>query len=239
MKRSKINVVFLVIILLLLLTGCLYPKQNLSQHQQSNEEQLETVQEAVDAYTDYYKGLVPIKTKDSSTSVYERYLIDFNQLLDEGYLNNIPGTAFENGGVYQYALYEPETKPQVKLIDLRMTEKLRSVNVQLDLYRSKHIYPPFGKSIAKNVYHLDYEKLGLKEEPYVMSPYSNEKLPIVISNEGKLYIDYTYDLFHALKDFDHHYEAGDDIRGILAEHYPFLPAYSLPYTISEGEPTFN
>ena len=196
------------------------------------------VQTAVLQYVEETNGLVPIKTKSNDVDIYEKYLVDFSLLKEHQLLSEIPGTAYENGGVYQYTLVTPEEDPRVKLIDLRMTEEIRSVNVKLDIYRSKNIYPPFGEQIAPNIYKLNYEKLGYKSEPYVVSPYSNQNLPLVIDTDGKIYIDYRIDLKQALEEFDHTYETGDDIRPILEDHYPFVPAYSLPYTIENNEPVF-
>src|SRR5690606_26642624 len=183
------------------------------------------VQTAVLQYVEETNGLVPIKTKSNDVDIYEKYLVDFSLLKEHQLLSEIPGTAYENGGVYQYTLVTPEEDPRVKLIDLRMTEEIRSVNVKLDIYRSKNIYPPFGEQIAPNIYKLNYEKLGYKSEPYVVSPYSNQNLPLVIDTDGKIYIDYRIDLKQALEEFDHTYETGDDIRPILEDHYPFVPAY--------------
>src|SRR5699024_5305340 len=108
----------------------------------------------------------------------------------------------------------------------------------LNNYRSKKLYPPFGKEVAKGVYRINYEKLGFKNEPYVVSPYSNENLPIVMDANGEIYIDYRIDLQKALNEFDHDYEEGEDIRYIIAENTPFVPVYSLPYTALNQEPIF-
>lgn len=221
-----------------LLSGCLYPESELDKNQVPNEAQLESVQAAVDQYKEENNGLVPIKTKPSDTPIFEKYLIDFNVLKEANLITEIPGNSFENGGIYQYALITPEDNPQVKLIDLRTTEDIRMVNVQLDMYRNEHLYPPFGEKIAEDVYTIDYEKLGLETEPTVVSPYSKNNLPIVMNSDGKLFVDYRIDLLAALKEYDHNYTEGEDIRFILAENTPFLPVYSLPYTIEEGEPVF-
>lgn len=235
---KKAYIVFIGILLVGLLSGCLYPKNELAKNQVPNEAQLDMVQTAVLQYVEETNGLVPIKTKSNDVDIYEKYLVDFSLLKEHQLLSEIPGTAYENGGVYQYTLVTPEEDPRVKLIDLRMTEEIRSVNVKLDIYRSKNIYPPFGEQIAPNIYKLNYEKLGYKSEPYVVSPYSNQNLPLVIDTDGKIYIDYRIDLKQALEEFDHTYETGDDIRPILEDHYPFVPAYSLPYTIENNEPVF-
>lgn len=226
------------VLLIFLLSGCLYPNSELSRNKVPNELQLETVQSAVDTYREKTEGLVPIKTKDLDTPIFRKYLIDFGALKEKGILAEIPGTAYENGGTYQYALLTPEENPRVKLIDLRISDAIREVGVKLHIYRNENLYPPFGQPITKNLYKVDYEELGLEHEPYVVSPYSQKNLPIVMDTKGELYVDYSADLYDALKKYDHHYKTGDDIRYLLADNTPFLPVYSYPYTIKDGDPVF-
>ncbi|WP_164668754.1 hypothetical protein [Virgibacillus doumboii] len=226
-------------LIVFLLSGCLYPENELSKNKVPNEAQLEQVQSAVDTFREETGGLLPIRTKPSDTPIFQKYLIDFKKLKERNIIAEIPGTAFQNGGVYQYTIIYPEENPQVKLIDLRVTDAIREVNVKLEIYRSEHIYPPYGQEVADGIFKLDYKKLGLESEPYVVSPFSQKNLPIVMDAQGKLYVDYRIDLNNALKKYDHNYEAGDDIRYLLAENTPFVPAYSLPYTIKDGEPVFN
>jgi len=222
----------------MLLSGCLYPQSKFNHEQAPNEDQLELVQMAVDNYRKQNNGLVPIKTKPADTPIFEKYLIDFNILTDNHYLSSIPSNSFEQGGIYQYILITPEENPRVRLLDLRLAEELRKVNGKLNEYRSKYLYPPFGQEVARGIYTIDYEKLGLKHEPYVVSPYSHENLPLIMSTDGKIYIDYRIDLLKALNEFDHQFVEGDDIRYLIAENTPFVPAYSLPYTIQNDEPLF-
>ena len=222
----------------MLLSGCLYPESEKTKNQIPHEEQLETVQVAVEQYKEENNGLVPIKTKPNDTPVFEKYLIDFDLLREANILAETPGNAFENGGHYQYALLDPETDPEIKLIDLRMTEDLRRVNVQLDIYRSGQLYPPFGERIGKDLYTVDSDELGLEESATVGSPYSEKELPILMNSDGDLFVDYRPELYEALEEYDHSFEPGDDLRFLLADHTPFLPAYSLPYTIEDGEPVF-
>ncbi|WP_077358095.1 hypothetical protein [Virgibacillus halodenitrificans] len=221
-----------------LLTGCMYPESELSKNQSPNELQLDTVQQAVEKYKEGKNGLVPIKTKPSDTPIFQKYLIDFSALKESNLLTDIPGNAYENGGVYQYSLIYPEDNPQVKLIDLRITEAIRKINVKLDIYRDKHIYPPYKKEISDGIFTIDYKKLGFDAAPKIVSPYSQENLQLVMDVNGDLFVDYRIDLNNALKEYDHSYKEGDDIRYILAENTPFLPVYSLPYTIKNGEPVF-
>lgn len=239
MNKKNIIKVQIFLSLLLLLSGCLFPKGELSQNQIPYEDQLSTVQQAVDQYRAEKNGLIPIKTKDADTSVFEKYVIDFEQLKQSGFLSTLPANAFENGGIYQYVIIDPEESAEVKLIDLRTTDAIRSVFVKLDIYRDKHLYPPFGIEVADGLYEIDYEKLGLSEAPSITSPFTENILPIVMNVHGDLFIDYRKDLMQALNEFDHTYIEGDDIRYLLTDHYPFVPAHSLSYTIKNNEPTFT
>src|SRR5690625_3868488 len=234
----KKTIIVMFVICIYLLTGCLYPKSELAKNQMPNEQQLEMVQIAVDQYKEDSGGLVPIKTKDSDTSIYEKYLIDFSILKDEHYIDEIPGTAFENGGVYQYTIVDPDEEPQVKLLDLRMTEELRSLNVKLHTYRSKHGHPPFGKQIEKGIFQINHKKLGYNAQPHVVSPFTNNNLPFVMDHNGDRYIDYRIDLKEAIDEYPTQFSEGEDIRSILTDNYHFVPAYSLPYTIENGDPVF-
>lgn len=71
------------------------------------------------------------------------------------------------------------------------------------------------------------------------SPYSNNQLPVIVSTQGELYVDYSIDLYQFIKEQGLTPQQGDDIRMLLVEHYPVVPAYSLPYTVDENnEPIF-
>jgi len=229
---------YIIVSLLFLLSGCLFPEEELAKNQVPHEDQLKLVQTAVDQYREQSGGLVPIQTKSSDTPVFEKYLVDFSQLKEDQLISEVPGNAFENGGIYQYVLLTPEDDPRVKLIDLRTTNALQSVKVKLQVYRDKHIYPPFGEEIADGLYTVNYKELGLEEEPYVVSPFTDSNLPIIMDIDGNLYIDYRKDLMHALEEYDHSCAEGDDIRYLLAENTSFVPAHSLPYTVKDGEPIF-
>ncbi|TMN20687.1 hypothetical protein [Lentibacillus cibarius] len=230
---------FCLFFIVFLLSGCLYPEQELSKNSVPNEAQLEKVQTAVDQYSKETEGLLPIKTKPNDTPIFRKHLIDFQPLKERNLLSEVPGTAYENGGIYQYTIITPDENPRVKLIDLRIADAIRQITLKLQIYRDENIYPPFGNEISDGVFQLDYKKMGLDKRPQVKSPYSGENLPIVMNTEGKLYVDYRIDLNQALKKYEHDYQKGDDIRYLLAENTPFVPAYSLPYTIQDGEPVFQ
>lgn len=216
----------------------MYPSGELSHNQTPNEVQLQSVQLAVEQYQENNQGLIPIDTKPNETPIFQKYVIDFSKLKNAGFISDIPGTAFENGGSYQYVLINVENNPTVKVIDLRIAQELRKVEYELQAYQNDNIYPPFGKEIAEGVYELNYKKLGFKQPPMVNSPYSDNLLPIVMDTQGKLAVDYSPDLYQALQTSDHNYQQGEDIRYILTDNYPIVPVYSLPYTVKSGEPIF-
>ncbi|WLV23449.1 hypothetical protein QR721_07210 [Aciduricibacillus chroicocephali] len=223
----------------LLLTGCLYPDKELAKNKIPPKVQLENVQNAVNAYREETKGLLPIKTKPADTPIYEQHLIDFQPLKERGLIDQIPGSAFENGGFYQYAILDPDENPTVKVIDLRMAEKLRTVQARLQTYRQIHTYPPFGKPISGTLYELDYKKLKLKQMPTVESPYSHKKLPIIMDIDGNLYVDYRIDFYELIKEKPEKSKDATDLRELLTAHSPVLPAYSVRAIDVDGEPEYK
>ncbi|OEH93463.1 hypothetical protein [Bacillus solimangrovi] len=227
----------MIAVLLLFLTGCMYPQERLSKNQVPYESQLQAVQLAVDAFQQDNNGLLPIRTRESDTPVYLKYPIDFNRLTPK-YIQDAPGSAYESGGIYQFVLTDVENDPTVKVIDLVSIDNIRDLKLRLMIYRDKEKYPPFKEEIGSGVYSLDFAKLGYDTAPFVRSPYSGNHLPLVTDGTGEIYIDYASDLYEALNNYEHDYKYGDDIRQLLVENYPVLPAYSLPYTVENGEPVF-
>ncbi|MBS8264699.1 hypothetical protein DYI25_09645 [Mesobacillus boroniphilus] len=232
---NKIRIFMPVILVLLTLTGCMYPEEKLVQNQVPYKDQLDSVQSAVDQYKEANGGLLPIKTKDLETPIYQKYPIDFKKIVPR-FIAEAPGNAYENGGLFQYVLVDAETDPTVKLLDLRIAETIREIKMRINATG----YPPFKDRISENVYTLDFKKIGYKEEPVVTSPFTSQNLHFIISTDGEIYVDYRSDLYQAIKSSKKEFEEGEDIRDILVENSMFVPAYSLPYTIDmeTNEPVF-
>lgn len=232
---KKIRFYLSVILVLLTLSGCMYPEEKLVQNQVPYKDQLDSVQSAVNQYKEANGGLLPIKTKDAETPIYRKYPIDFKKIVPR-YMAEAPGNAYENGGLFQYVLVDAETDPTVKLLDLRIAETIREIKMRINATG----YPPFKEKIAENVYTLDFKRIGYKEEPVVVSPFTNQNLHFIISTEGEIYVDYRSDLYQAIKSSQKEFEEGVDIRDILVDNSMFVPAYSLPYAIDQetGEPVF-
>lgn len=231
--REKI-ILLLTVLICLFLTGCLYPKVEEAKHL-PNEKQLEEVQEAVNHFYQENNGILPIKNKDDETDMFIKYIVDFKRIVPK-YLSQIPENAYENGGVFQYVIINPDTNPTVKIFDLRIAEAIRDIKIRLQTKK----YPPFQNVINQNAFTLDYSQLGYKEEPVIKSPYTGANLPLFITGEKEIYVDYTHDIYDFLqKGMFSGVKPGEDIRPLLAEQSIFVPAYSLPYTINqEGEPIF-
>lgn len=166
----------------------MYPQDKLAKNQVPYENQIEEVQKAVNKFQKDNDGILPIKTKDQSTPIYEKYPIDFKKMIPN-YLSDAPGNSYENGGIFQYVLIDVENKPKVKIFDLRIAEKIREIHMRIDAQG----YPPFKDQVSKNVYTINYKKIGYKEEPYAISPYTNNNLPFVITTKGEIYVDYSSD----------------------------------------------
>ncbi|WP_261129664.1 hypothetical protein [Bacillus sp. Marseille-Q3570] len=225
-----------VILVFTLLAGCLYPEERLGQNQVPYEDQLNNVQNAVIEYRKD-NGVLPIVNRDQGTPIYVKYPIDFGKLVPR-YMQEPPGNSYENGGVYQYVLFDVEKDPKVKLVDLETIEQVKDYKTKLRLYIQKHKYPPYDKVLANERYTLKHKKLGYKEQPTVKSPFTGNHLPLIVDNKNNVYIDYSMDLYQALEKKDHDYKKGDDIRDILVEDSPFVPAFSVPYTVEDDEPVF-
>jgi hypothetical protein len=236
MKR---NITFIMLITILFsLTGCLYPDDRLANNRIPYDDQIQSMQRAVERYKTDNEGLLPIKTRDMSTPIYQKYPIDFQKLVPR-YIQEPPSTAYESGGIYQYVLVDVETNPTVKLIDLVIADKIRELKLSINMYRSRKGYAPIKEIIANNRYlTIDYSKLGMDNSPYVVSPYTGNNLPFIMDANGEIYVDYSIDLFQTLQKYDHTFSEGDDIREILVKHFPIVPAYSVPYTIKNNEPIF-
>ncbi|WP_244625398.1 hypothetical protein [Macrococcoides canis] len=224
----------LLLLLSLLLGGCMYPKEKLAHNQVAPQDQLNMVQSAVESYQKDTGGLLPLKDRDQTYEIYLKHPVDFGKLKPK-YLSQLPGSSFEMGGYYQYVMMNVDKNPKVMLVDLRTSDTLKNLRIRLE---TKSNELALGKKIGPNLYKINYKKYGLKQYPTVKSPYSGEALPIYINGGNEFKIDYSLDLGRALK--THKVKQGEDIRYILYQDNPILPAYSVPYTVDDkNEPVFK
>lgn len=232
LKLKRAIIIMILTLTTLFMTGCLYPQSELRKNEAPNEVQVEQVQLAVEKFQEANDGILPIKQSESNLDLFNLELLDFTRLVPQ-YLAEEPDNSFESGGSFQYVIIDADTEPQTKLLDLRVAETIREIKLLVQAYGQ----PPFKERIADNVFTLNFEKLGYKEDPTVQSPYTNNQLNFVVSGDGEVYVDYLNDIFEKLSETaskETNYKHGDDIRRILIDDSLFVPAYSLPYTLDEN-----
>jgi hypothetical protein len=228
MSGMKKTWLLLIAAAVVLLSGCMLPDSEKAAGTIPYEEQLNSVQSAVEQYREKSGGLLPIKTRDQDVDAFIKYPIDFSKIVP-AHLEKIPSNAYETGGIFQYVLMDVEENPTVKLVDLNAPERIRELNLRKGV--NGHV--PIEEMLTDQVFLPNFSAMGLREAPKVKSPYSDRELPIVLSSDGNFYIDYTADLHDAISAGAADVEPGEDIRHILYDKNPILPAYSLPYTVDE------
>lgn len=235
--KKKISYCCINLVMFVLLAGCMYPENERKENQIPFDDQINTVQNAVEQFRKDEGGILPIKNQDATVPLYQKYPIDFKRL--SKYMAEPPGNAYESGGVFQYVIVDAETNPTVKIFDLRIAEAIQLYKLRMSMYLDNNEYLPFKEQLHTNVFTLDNKKLGYDEEPVVKSPYSGTDLHIVIDSSRDIFIDYTPDLIQALEKDKSTIKNGDDIRNLLTKDSHFVPAFSLPYTVDENnKPVF-
>jgi hypothetical protein len=223
-------------LILFTLSGCLYPEERKLHNRVPYQDQIVAVQKAVENFQKD-TGVLPIKTKEADTDIYQKYEIEFNKLVPK-YMQEPPANSFQQGGTFLYVLIDAETDPTVRLVDLVLTDKVQDVQAALNIYVAKHKYPPFKEIVENGRYTLDYKKIGFKKDPFVTSPFTGKKLPLMINNDSKLFIDYRKDLKAAMESNPDDVKEGEDMRHLLAKNSFFVPVYSVPYTVKNNDPVF-
>lgn len=234
---KKLILVGLLMLITSVLAGCLFPNEKRVENQIPYPDQIHAVQQAVNQFQQD-TGVLPIKTRDMETPIYQKYPIDFAKLVPR-YIQQPPGNSFENGGVYQYVLVNVEEAPEVKLIDLTVMKEIQLLQSNLNQYLRKNDLAPIDEMVDLGLFTLRYEELGYSSPPRVRSPYFGNYLPLLIDNSGQILIDYKMDINMVLQEYELDLEQGEDIRYILVDHFPFVPAFSIPYTLDENnDPTY-
>lgn len=217
------------------LAGCVYSQKVTKDGNPPTGEYVQLVQGAVDRYKEQ-TGVLPIKTRDQTTPIYEKYPIDFKKLQDAGVLSTVPGNAFERGGTAMYVLVDVENDPAVKMIDLVLFQKMTGIQQDVEAFMRKTGRLPAGPEVSPGIYRLDAEALG-KKDLTVRSPYSRTPLSLLIDENGKVAVDYALEIMQALQRTGLTEPDADlDLREVLTEAAVFAPVYSFPYRWQNGEP---
>jgi hypothetical protein len=237
--QLKITLFLMIIMSLMLLSGCVYGKEIRQQNAPASDEYIAVVQGSVDKYIKH-NGVPPIQNKAEDTPIYEKYLVDFNKLRNYNLISSVPANAFENGGSAIYVLINVETKPQVKLMDLPSYQQMVELQREVDLYIKKTGQLPKRDSVAEHFYLLAGDKLPQKKTQ-IQSPYSRQLLNIIIHDSGRIALDYSPDLLKAMNKsgLQQVYDEKIDLRTFLVDQAYFVPAWSYPYHWHNDQPTIS
>lgn len=224
----------IVALLMLPLTGCLYPKEN-SKQNVPPKEAVRNVQAAIDQY--YAEvGLLPIRNSSQEVPKYEKFKIDFKKLQSGGYLGELPKAAFENGGNYYFIIIDEETAPRVKLMDIVSFQKINDIQNWVKLHISNGGALPKKDAMYPGFYTIDYKSMN-RTAPVIQSVYSGGSLQAIIDDQGIVYTDYGIDIMQLIE------RSGGvdavsvvDLRELLVDASDFVPVKAPEYRLIQGEP---
>lgn len=222
-------------VLMLTLTGCLYPKDKPGQ-QAPPKEAVRNVQAAIDQYYDE-QGLLPIINASQDVPKYEKFRLDFAKLQSKGYLSAIPNAAFENGGNYYFLIIDEETDPNVRLMDIVTFQRVNDIQQAVTAHVGSGGDTPKKEAVYPGFYEIDYNAISLKA-PSIRSIYSGGALQAMIDDSGRVYVDYGIEIMQLLqKQAPAAVEEGADLRILLVNATEFVPVKSPEYRLNEaGEP---
>jgi len=224
-----------ILLLFLLLSGCLYPQEKRLQLDQLPLH-VERVQSAVDLYYKKRKVL-PYRYKADEIKFTSKAVVDFQAL--KGYLDQIPPSAYENGGFFVYVLTNVEEKPLVRLFDLRVNDQVEKTQMRINHYKREHRQLPIKEKIDSELATIDYGKLGM-EEVKIPSPYDGTAtLPLIMDPEGKVMIDYRTEAMKMIQKAKQKPTEKEDLRNWMAKQSIYVPAFAKPMKFVKGTPVFT
>ncbi|WP_334071597.1 MULTISPECIES: DUF3939 domain-containing protein [Paenibacillus] len=235
-KYRRIACGLTILILSGLLSGCLYRGEP-QERRVSYIESVDRVQRAVDRFQED-QGILPMITAGEETPKYEKFRVNLDQLNRQGYLEQIPETAFEKGGSVYFLVINEEEDPTVKVMDLATVQKVNDVQRSVDLFRNKQdgkLPVQVNGEISPGVFKVDLEAAGA--EAYdIKSVYSGQPQDYLVDKDGRVYVDYAFDIMQALDQSGEKPGAAADLREILTDRSYFVPVKSLPYRWVDGTP---
>ncbi|GAA0135560.1 hypothetical protein YSY43_24000 [Paenibacillus sp. YSY-4.3] len=241
MNKTYIRYLTCVIVIaagITLLSGCMYPGAKRQEQRVSYRESVERVQSAIDAYQQD-TGLLPIITAGEEVPRYEKFRINLDKLNKQGYMDQIPATAFEQGGSAYFLVIDEESDPTVKVMDLITVQKVNDVQRLVDQYERTHPgqWPVTQEEeIYPGLQQVDLKKIR-GEEHELLSVYSGQPLPYLINESGRVYVDYAWDIMQAIdKSGTEVSSEQGDLRVLLTKESYFVPVKSLPYAWADGIP---
>ncbi len=203
----------------LCLTACMYPTEQREQLADVNTH-VARVQAQSEQYFAQNKVL-PYKYSNEERKFTTHYLVDLSQLPE------IPPTAYEKGGHFIYVFVGAEGKhPLVRLFDLRVNDQVEKVQLAVNDYKARTGQLPIKAKEPGGYADVDLAKMSL-EDISIPSPYfSDAKLPILIDQQGKCFLDYRGDITRLIQTAKQKPTAEDDLRRWITNSSLFVPAFS-------------
>jgi hypothetical protein len=232
--RRLAAIVTVVFLTAVLASGCLYRGEGKEQSETAAIRSLAAVEQAVLAYRTTH-GKFPLLDGDPDALPHERNRIDFRSLRDQGFMQQIPSSAFESGGYYYYVIADAEGSPSVKLLDVRVTQATADLQREVDGYHARTGEWPFGEPAAPGFYAVDFDRLGIRARQ-AKSVFFAHYLPYVLHESGRVAIHYALDLMLFVQQNGLSPEEGSDLWPLLVEKSPFVPPAAFPYEWRGGEP---
>jgi hypothetical protein len=220
-----------------LLSGCLYPKDQMGQYQKPPKDAILNVQTVIDQFQKD-TGLLPIANSDEQTPVYEKFKIDFAKLQRMNYLSSIPESAYEKGGSYYYLVINEEKDPTVKLMNLVLYQKTNDLQTAVKAYSDTHDGKlPAGQELYPSFAAVDFDALDMKE-PELRSVFTGSLLTAMMDPDGNVYLDYGSDIMQLLAKLPEDRKPGKDadLRTLLVDGSDFVPVKSAIYRLVNGDP---
>jgi len=234
MKMIRLLILNISMLSILIISGCMYPKERMMENQLPPMEQVSMVQAAIEKFHEDTKVL-PILTKEADTPVFEKYVIDFSGLVPR-YMPYVPGGAFEQGGPYLFVLTEVETNPTVRLLDLRVVDTVSTVQSRVSYYYKKNNSLPVEGVVEPGYFTINFSQIGMgKQVQTIESPISGKRLPIIMTSTGQVGVDYTEDLELVLKNNNLQSASFKDVREIIPQNSIYVPVKSFHYVAENGE----
>ncbi|MBP3964461.1 hypothetical protein [Paenibacillus lignilyticus] len=220
-----------------LLSGCLYPKDQMGQFQKPPKDAILNVQTVIDQFQKD-TGLLPMQNSTEATPIYEKFKVDFDKLKRMNYVSSIPETAYEQGGSYYYLIINEDTDPTIKLMNLVLYQQMNDVQAAVKSFADANSGKlPEGAALYPDFKAIDFDALDQKE-PVLHSMFTGGILTPMMDEKGNVYIDYGTDIMQAVSKLDSANKPDEhaDLRALLVDSSDFVPVKSPVYRLVNGEP---
>jgi hypothetical protein len=229
----------IIAIIAVLMSGCMYQQSATPNNTAVIKDALYLVQKAVDDYK-LATGVLPIKTFNATTPLYEQCIIDFSKLQAQGVIGEVPKSAFESGGSNYFVIINPDTKPEVKLLDIVSLQAVNDIQSAVTTYMVNHKGEVPTKKLQESGWcTIDYKKMKL-DAPSILSPYSHIPMLALVAKTGRVILDYRTDIAKAMELVKVTNPANTiDLRAYLTQAGFYVPGRSTSYFWRNNAPTLS